>query len=105
MQPAAQTREAHDELAAQRRQNAAHGASRGKNGEKSQPSPGGAKEASPRLPLIVGHVVLFQKSYEFLLKREFLVVFLLVRDVSGDGRYIGFADVGAMLQRRNASNP
>jgi hypothetical protein len=73
--------------AAKRRQNAAHGASRGWSRNNEQ-APEGREKLAPKIFLIVSNVILLEKCQKLVLKRMLLMMFFLRGDIFCHCRYI-----------------
>ncbi len=78
-------------LAAERRKNAAHGASRGGSATNLNQAPEGRKNLIPNISLIVRNVVLLEERNKLLLKRMLLMMVLLIGDIFRDSCNIRFA--------------
>jgi len=59
--------------------------------EKTERAPKGRKKLIPNISLVVGHVVLLEEGHIFLLKRMLPMMFLLLGDISCDGRGVRLA--------------
>src|SRR5207248_512307 len=69
------------------RENLAHGASRGIRWIKSIQSPGGAKESVENEAFVKRNALFSEEREEFVAERHFLMMFVLVTDVSRDTAY------------------
>jgi hypothetical protein len=66
---------------------------------KKQLDPKGRKKLAPDISFVVRNIVLLQKGEIFFLKGQLLVMLFLLRDVSGNGRHIRFANAESAISR------